>query len=124
MPRRGLIIIHFPPLAEARRKCYGSALTEAFADMKTISRVLAVLLAAGALAAWLATGASHGWTKTSVPVRQTDAVTGIEGITYESRFVPGVDFLGGALLASALLAGLSLLLCNRSKPTANTSQNL
>ena len=67
---------------------------------------LAVLLAAGAT--WLATGANRGWTKTSVPIKTLDQVTGIEGITYQKKFLPGVDFLGAAVAASGLLAGTSL----------------
>jgi hypothetical protein len=38
-----------------------------------------------------------------VPVKQTDEVTGLEYVTYEDRYVPGVDFLG---LAGGLAAGL------------------
>ena len=68
---------------------------------------LVVVLAAAAL--WLSTGANRGWTKTSVAKRTMDEVTGLEGITYERRFVPGVDFLGGAVLAAGILAGASLL---------------
>jgi hypothetical protein len=41
-------------------------------------------------------------------------VTGLEGITYEKGFWPGVDFLGGALLGAGALAGVSLLF--RTKP--------
>lgn len=90
--------------------------------MKTTLRTLAAVLALGAVGLWLATGASRGWTKTSVPVKQLDAVTGIEGVTYEKRFVPGVDFLGGALCASAMVAGLSFLFRNQNKQTTNTQQ--
>ena len=73
---------------------------------------LVVVLAAAVL--WLSAGANRGWTKTSVEKRTMDEVTGLEGITYESRFVPGLDFLGGALLAAGILAGASLLF--RTKP--------
>ena len=76
-------------------------------------RVLAGLLLAGAAAAWLLAGANRGWTKTSVPRPLLDEVTGIQGVAYERRFVPGVDFLGLAALASGLLAGTSLLFRNR-----------
>ena len=63
---------------------------------------------------WAALGANRGWTKTSVPVKTLDEVTGIEGVTYEKRFVPGVDFLGAALLGAGVLAGISFLF--RTKP--------
>ena len=89
--------------------------------MKRTLRILALVLALGALALWLATGASCGWTKTSVPVKQLDPVTGIEGINYVQRFVPGLDFLGGSLLAAAAMAGLSLFLGTRTKQSAKTS---
>jgi hypothetical protein len=83
--------------------------------MKKILQILAlvVLLAAGVT--WLATGANRGWTKTSVPVTTLDAVTGIEGITYQSKFLPGVDFLGAAFVVAAALAGTSLLFRNKNK---------
>jgi len=81
--------------------------------MKTGSsllRVLAGLLLAGAAAVWFLTGTNRGWTKTSVPRKVLDEVTGIEGVTYERRFVPGLDFLAAAMLGSALLAGASFLI--------------
>lgn len=72
-------------------------------------RTLALVLAVAASVAWLATGANRGWTKTRVPVTLLDEVTGIEGIEYRPRFVPGVDFLGAAWLGAGLLAATSLL---------------
>jgi hypothetical protein len=63
---------------------------------------------------WLATGANRGWTKTSVPVKTLDEVTGIEGITYQKKFLPGVDFLAVAFAGSVVLAGASLFF-RRSK---------
>lgn len=83
--------------------------------MPKILRILALVVAAAAAVAWLATGANRGWTKTSVPVKAVDEITGLESITYERRFVPGLDFLGAALLGAALLAGGSLLF--RKPPT-------
>ncbi len=77
--------------------------------MRKIFRVLAVSVALAAGAAWLVTGSNRGWSKTSVPVKTLDPVTGIEGLTYEKRFVPGLDFLGVSLFASASLGGLSFL---------------
>jgi hypothetical protein len=68
-----------------------------------------MVIAAGAVVFWLATGANRGWTKTLVPVKVLDPVTGIEGVNYEKGFVPGVDFLGAALLTSGILGGVSLL---------------
>jgi hypothetical protein len=82
--------------------------------MPKIFRLLALVLAVAAVGLWLATGANSGWTKTSVPVKTLDEVTGLEGIQYQKRFLPGLDFLGGALLGAGGLAGLSFLF--RSKP--------
>jgi hypothetical protein len=53
---------------------------------------------------WLGTGANRGWTKTSVPVKTLDEVTGIEGIAYQRRFVPGLDFLGASWVGAGALA--------------------
>ncbi len=85
--------------------------------MKTVLRILALAFSTGALAAWLAGGANRGWSKTSVPVMKLDEVTGIEGIEYQKRFVPGVDFLGAAFLAAAVLGGTSILFQNRKHKT-------
>jgi len=75
--------------------------------MKKILQLLAVLVLLAAGATWVATGTNRGWTKTSVMVKTLDPVTGIEGITYEKKFLPGVDFLGAAFGGAALLAGAS-----------------
>jgi len=71
--------------------------------MKKILQVLALALVLGASLTWLATGANRGWTKTSLPVKTLDEVTGIEGITYQQKFLPGVDFLGVAAAGAGLL---------------------
>jgi hypothetical protein len=88
--------------------------------MKRTLRMLALLLATVAALAWLALGANRGWTRTSVPVKTVDEVTGIEGIQYRNQFVPGVDLLGGALLGAGLLAGASLFF--RNQQTKHTEQ--
>ena len=88
--------------------------------MKKILQLLAVLVLLAAGATWLATGANRGWTKTSVMVRTLDPVTGIEGITYDKKFLPGEDFLGAALGGAALLAGTSFFF---RKPKLNQQQN-
>ena len=62
------------------------------------------------LVVWLFGGPNLGWTKTSEMVKTRDAVTDQEVITWEKRFLPGVDFLVGGLLASLLLGGASVLL--------------
>jgi hypothetical protein len=72
-------------------------------------RVLALVIALGAIAFWAALGANAGFTKNRVAKKTVDEVTGIEAITYEDRFVPGVEFLGGAIVGAGALAGVSFL---------------
>ena len=76
---------------------------------KTILRICALIVAVGAISFWLAMGANRGWTKTSVPVKHTDEVTGISVDEYQKRFVPGVELLGAALVGALFLAGASFL---------------
>ena len=83
--------------------------------MRRKLRLLALTLASAAVGFWLATGGHRGWTKTSVAVKTMDEVTGLEAIRYEKRFVPGLDFLGGALLGAGFLAGISFLIRNQHK---------
>ena len=87
--------------------------------MKKILRQLALLVFVGALIPWLATGANRGWTKTSEPVKTMDEVTGIEGITYQKCFAPGLDFLGAGLLGAGILTGASFLFRKKSNQTKN-----
>lgn len=86
---------------------------------KRILRTLALLVLLAALAVWAATGANRGWTKTTVPMKKTDEVTGITVDDYQKRFVPGVDFLGAALLGSVILGGASFLLRKGQTQTSN-----
>jgi len=81
--------------------------------VKRILRSLAVVLTMAAALGWLSLGANRGWTRTSVPVKTVDEVTGIEGITYRKQFVPGLDLLAGALLGAGVLAGASLFFRNQ-----------
>lgn len=83
--------------------------------MKPTLRTLALVVALAAAGIWLALGAHRGWTKTSVATHALDPVTGIEGVTYERRFVPGLDLLAAAWLGASLLFGSSVLFSN--KPT-------
>ena len=85
--------------------------------MTKILRILALALALAATGTWLATGGNRGWTKTILPVKTVDEITGIEAVSYERRFVPGLDFLWAALLGASLLAGASFLF--RNKPTTH-----
>lgn len=87
--------------------------------MKSALRLLALAVLIGALGYWLVAGANRGWTKTSVPIKTVDDVTGIEGVTYRKQFVPGVDFLAMAIAGSVVCAGASFLF--RTKRPVQTS---
>jgi len=80
---------------------------------RRVLQLASLVVVVGAVAVWLATGANRGWTKTSVATPTLDEVTGIESPKYEKRFVPGLDFLWGALIGGATLAGASLLFRNK-----------
>jgi polyisoprenoid-binding protein YceI len=88
--------------------------------MKRVIRLSALVLALVAVSWWLAAGANRGWTKTSVPKRTVDEVTGIEAIEYQQGFIPGLELVSAALLGAGALAGLSLFMrTNKSKPMKN-----
>lgn len=91
--------------------------------MKTILRVVALVLFVGAIGYWAAAGANRGWTKTSVPKTVHDEVTGIDGVTYEKKFVPGVEFLALATCVAAALAGVSFLFRTKSAARASNEQS-
>jgi hypothetical protein len=78
-------------------------------------RIVSLVFALISVSAWVFLGANRGWTRTSVATRTVDEVTGIEGIQYRKRFVPGVDLLGGALMVAGLMAFSSLFLTHEPK---------
>ena len=91
--------------------------------MKRFLRIIAAILMAGAVVFWAAAGANRGWTKTRIPIKIVDAVTGLEGIQWQNKFVPGIDFMGAALLGAGVLAGISLFIPRKSKePKIETEQ--
>jgi hypothetical protein len=83
--------------------------------MKKCFRLMAAILIVGAIAFWAAAGANRGWTKTRVPGKIMDPATGLEGVQWQEKFVPGVDFLGAALLGAGVLTGISFLYRPKSK---------
>ena len=91
--------------------------------MKCVLQLLAVMVLVAVGATWLATGANCGWTKTSVMVKTLDPVTEIEGITYRKKFLPGVDFLGGAAVVAAGLAGASFFFRNKKQEHTEPAKN-
>lgn len=85
--------------------------------MRLALRLLALLVLAGTVVGWAATGAHRGWSKDTVAVRTLDDITGIEQITYEKRFVAGLDTLALGGAAALALAGLSFAF-GRRKPVS------
>ena len=83
--------------------------------MRRTLRIVAAVLLVGSIAFWAVAGANRGWTKTRVPKKVVDEVTGLEGVLWQDKFVPGVDFLGAALLGAGVLAGVSFLVRTKSK---------
>ena len=57
--------------------------------MRKALRIFAAILVLAATACWLAAGANRGWTKTSVPVKTVDEVTGLDLKDKLSQRVPG-----------------------------------
>jgi len=81
--------------------------------LKKPLRLASFFVALVTLVVWLFGGPNLGWTKTSEMVKSRDAVTDLEVITWEKRFLPGVDFLVAGLLASGVLVGASFLRLRR-----------
>jgi cytochrome oxidase Cu insertion factor (SCO1/SenC/PrrC family) len=87
--------------------------TSGTAAWRVLFRMLAGFLALFAFAFWAAAGWNKGWTKTQIPVAQTDEVTGIEYVTYQDHFAPGVELLALALFFTIALFGITFI---RRKP--------
>jgi hypothetical protein len=87
--------------------------------VKSALRWLALAVLLVAVGYWLAAGANRGWDKNKVPIKTVDAVTGIENVTYQKKFIPGAEFLAKAATASVLVAACSFLI--RTKRLAETS---
>lgn len=87
----------------------------ALPPVRTIAAWRVLLRGAGVLAAlftfcfWAAKGYNRGWTKHQVPVSRTDPITELPYVTYEKRFVPGLDYLAGGIFVGAALFGATFL---------------
>jgi len=90
--------------------------------MKRGLQILAAVIALGSVITWASLGAGRGWTKTEKQIKTVDEVTGLEGISYQKGFWPGVDFLGAGLIGAGVLAGVSFLF--RSKSNSNQQQTI
>lgn len=87
--------------------------------MRKVLQIVALLLVLVAAGTWAVTGANRGWTKTEVAIKTLDPVTEIEGISYQKKFQPGVDFLGAAFAGATVLFGASFLF----RKTERTNNN-
>ncbi len=88
-------------------------------NLRQILRWGALIVLTATIGFWALKGAHRGWSQNQVPVKQTDAVTGIEFVTYEKRYVPGVDFL---LIGGTASAGFHVLsfFFNRNPTTSRS----
>jgi hypothetical protein len=73
------------------------------AAWRVLLRGAGVLIALFVFCFWAAKGYHTGWTQNQVPVTRLDPVTEIEFITYEDRFVPGLDYLGGGVVVGTVI---------------------
>ena len=78
--------------------------------MAKFLRIASLLCLLAVVVFWFSAGANPGWTKTSVAVPQIDPVTEIEFVEYDSRFVPGVDFLALGFISAGTLFFLSIII--------------
>jgi hypothetical protein len=90
--------------------------------MKKPLRFIAAAVVLATLIFWSATGFNRGWTKTSLPVKTVDDVTGIEAVTYQKKFIPGVDFLAAAMGVGILFFGTSFLFRTKQSPRTSNEQ--
>lgn len=86
-------------------------------------RLAAFVLLAATVGSWAYLGAHRGWSQNRVPIRHVDEITGIEYVTYEARFVPGVDWLGGGTVLAATVFALSFLPRLNPKPTTTPTDS-
>jgi hypothetical protein len=112
-----------PALLAREANLENLALVVKLETVKKGLHLIALVLAVGAVGFWLAAGANRGWTKNKRPVKVLDEVTGIEGVTYEKCFVPGVEYLAAALLGAGILAGVSFLFRTRNQPQLKSGSN-
>jgi hypothetical protein len=75
--------------------------------MKRALRAVGLFVWVTGIVVWTLLGANRGWTKTSVQVRRIDPVTEQDIVTWEKRFLPGLEFLAGTVFAGGLLFAFS-----------------
>ena len=56
-----------------------------------------------------------------VPVEETDEITGLVFTSYEDRYVPGIEVIGGTFALGALIFALTFIPTKKSKSAQNNS---
>ncbi len=91
--------------------------------MRRLLQILALVVVLGTTVTWVSTGAHRGWTQTRVPRKTVDEVTGIEGVTYDRRFVMGLELLGAGWVGAGILAGGAFLFRKQTTNKTNTNND-
>ena len=84
------------------------------ANWRRSLRWTSLAIVCAAIGFWAGKGAHTGWSMHRVPINQVDEITGIAFVTYEDRFVPGIEWLGGGLGLAVLVFAVSFFF--RSQP--------
>lgn len=79
------------------------------AAWRILFRMLSGIASLFLFAFWAAAGSNRGWTKTQIPVKQIDEVTGIEFVTYQDHFMPGIEFLAAGFLLCVVLFAITFI---------------
>lgn len=79
------------------------------AAWRILLRGLGAFVALFVICVWAAKGYNRGWTKHHLEVKQIDPVTELEFVTYEKRFLPGLDYLAGGIFVGVVLFGATFL---------------
>ncbi|MBC8011640.1 MAG: hypothetical protein H7067_16265 [Burkholderiales bacterium] len=88
------------------------------AAWRVLLRGAGVLIALFVFCFWAAKGYNRGWTKTQVRIDKYDEITDLTYPTYEKRFVPGVDYLGGGITFGLLVFAATFVGRRSPKPHA------
>lgn len=84
--------------------------------MRTGLRIASLFLAVVTVVLWLFGGPNLGWTKTSAMIKTVDPITDQEIVTWERRFLPGIEFLGAGLATACLVFGASFAVRKKVSP--------
>lgn len=102
-----------PGLTTTARMSAESSDAPTIAAWRILLRAFGVILALAVFSYWYAAGQNTGWTQNRVAITQTEELTGIDYVTYEDRFVPGIEAL---VVGVAFGLALSAITFVRRKP--------